>query len=323
MRALSTQQVKHLTDEGYLVVEDVFDEIKDLGPLMAEYEEVLDGIVTSLHAEGVLSSTYDDLPFYDRLIQVYAESGRNFIRHFDISLPQSNIQHDTPVHLGPAVFGLLTHPRLVDIIEDILGPEIFASPVQHIRMKLPKRAIAPQFRTDGLISDIPWHQDNGQVLPEADEATILTVWIPVTDATLENGCLQVVPRSHRGDLETHCPNSFGLVIPEQLFASEKAVPLPMRAGSILLLHKRTIHSALPNITEDEVRLSFDLRYQKIGEPTGRPFFPGFNVRSTAQPETVVDDPAVWAQSWYDIRAMLAGKKREDIDRWPAGVGVCA
>lgn len=323
MGVLSGTQLRHLADEGYLVVEDVFDPVRDLQPLIAEYDDVLDGIATSLHAEGVIGSTYRKLSFYDRLIQVYAESGRNFIRHFDISLPQSGIRHDTPVHLGPAVFELLTHPRLLDAIEDVIGPEIYASPVQHIRMKLPKRAIAAQHRNDGLISDIPWHQDNGQILPEADDTVVLTVWIAVTDATPENGCLQVVPRSHRGDVVTHCPGINGLSIPEQLFAARQAVPLPMRAGSILLLHRRIIHASLPNVTEDQVRLSFDLRYQPIGQPTGRPAFPGFIARSAAHPESVVRDPAAWAQAWYDTRSRLADKESPNVERWQAGVGVCA
>ena len=43
------------------------------------------------------------------------------------------------------------------------------------------------------------------MLPEADEATILTVWLPLTDATEQNGCMQVIPRSHREGLKDHCP----------------------------------------------------------------------------------------------------------------------
>src|SRR6185312_9673844 len=107
------------------------------------------------------------------------------------------------------------------------------------------------------------------------------------------------------------------------FASGQAIALPMRAGSVLLLHKRIIHASLPNITEDQVRLSFDLRYQPIGQPTGRPMFPGFILRSAAHPEQVVRDPAVWAQAWYDTRRRLAGQASTSLERWQAGVGVCA
>ena len=47
------------------------------------------------------------------------------------------------------------------------------------------------------------------------------------------------------------------------------VPVPMRPGSVLLLHRLTEHSSLSNLS-DGIRWSFDLRYQPVGQPTGRP-----------------------------------------------------
>ena len=319
---LSAAQREQFADEGYLVVEDVLDPVRDIAPVMAEYAEVLDGIAQSLYGEGAISSTYRELSFLDRLIRVCEESGRNFPQHFDISLPQSGIRHDTPIHVGPAVFGLLTSPRLLDVVEDVVGPEIYSNPVQHIRMKLPERAVA-KGKHNGLVSNVPWHQDNGVILPEADEATILTVWMPLNDATVENGCLQVIPRSHRGELEPHCPTDRSLSIPEKLLPLERARPLPMRAGSILLMTQRTVHSSLENVTDDQVRLSFDLRYQPIGQPTGRPAFPGFVARSAAHPERVLRDPAAWARSWYQARERLAEQEDPTYNRWRADAPVCA
>jgi ectoine hydroxylase-related dioxygenase (phytanoyl-CoA dioxygenase family) len=188
-------------------------------------------------------------------------------------------------------------------------------------MKLPARA-RTSASSDGLNSKIPWHQDNGVVLPEADVATILTVWMPLNDATLENGCLQVIPRSHRGELEPHCPGPAGLEIPERFLPQAQAIPLPTRAGSVLLMTQRTVHSSLDNVTPDQVRISLDLRYQPVGQPTGRPVFPGFVARSAAHPESVLTDPEAWAAMWLDTREKLA---EEDLafNRWKAGVGACA
>lgn len=320
--AVSRAQKEHFAAEGYVVIDNVLDPTNDIAPLLVEYDGVLDGIARSLLAEGAIRSTYSDLPFTDRLIQIYQESGRNFPQHFDISLPQTGVRPDTPFHVGPAVFGLLTNPRLLDVVEEFVGPEIFSNPVQHIRMKPPRRAVA-KGKHHGLISQIPWHQDNGVVLPEADEATILTVWMPLNDATVENGCLQVIPRSHRGDLVAHCPTDKGVAIPDRLLPIEPAVPLPMRPGSVLLMTQRTVHSSLDNRTENEVRLSFDLRYQPVGQPTGRPAFPGFVARSQAHPETVLRDPAVWARLWRDTRDRLAAQDTPSFNRWKAGEGVCA
>lgn len=322
MRILSSAQRRQFEEEGYLVVENVLDPDRDIAPVMVEYSEVLHGIATSLAEKGAIASAYCGMPLAARLIQICIESGRNFPQQFDISLPQTGVHHDTPIHVGPAAFGLLTNPCLLDLVEDVIGPEIYSNPVQHIRMKLPKRAVA-KAGYSGLISQIPWHQDNGVILPEADQSSILTVWVPLNEATIQNGCLQVIPRSHLGDLVSHCPTEKGVAIPEPLIPVQRATPLPMRPGSVLLMRPRTIHGSLDNATEDEVRLSFDLRYQPIGQPTGRPAFPGFVARSTAHPEAVLRNPAEWARLWYEARAKLAVQDNSAFNRWRAGVGMCA
>ncbi len=322
MRVLASAQFRHFEEEGYLVVENILDPDRDIAPVIAEYEQVLDGIAISLVDKGAIAATYSDMPFAARLVQVCVESGRNFPQEFDISLPQTGVRHDTPIHVGPAAFGLLTNSRLLDVVEDFIGPEIYSNPVQHIRMKLPKRAVA-KAGYSGLVSQIPWHQDNGVILPEADQSSILTVWIPLNQATVQNGCLQVIPRSHRGDLNSHCPTERGVAIPESLLPIERATPLPMRPGSVLLMTPRTVHASLDNITENEIRVSFDLRYQPVGQPTGRPAFPGFVARSAAHPEAVLRSPAEWARLWYETRAKLAGQDNPTFNRWRAGVGVCA
>lgn len=322
MPGLSAAQLEQFDRDGYLVVENVLDPHVDIAALFAEYTTILDGIVDSLVAEGVLRSRYDHLPFTERLIQVCMESGRVFSSYFDISLPQKGIKYDSPIHVGPAVFQLLTNPRLLDVVESVVGPEVYSNPVQHIRTKLPPKVFANGAKPNGLVSKVEWHQDNGVVLPEADEATILTVWLALTDATVENGCMQVIPRSHRDGLKDHCPAD-QLRIPDALLPLERATPLPMKAGSALLMNQRTIHSSLDNVTEDQVRISFDLRYQPVGQPTGRPTFPGFIARSQARPEQALNDPATWARLWLDTRETLARLEDPKYNRWSADAPVCA
>lgn len=322
MPGLSAAQLEQFDREGYLVVEDVLDPKRDIAPLFAEYTAVLDEIVDGLVAEGTLSSRYDDLPFSDRLIQVCMESKRVFSSNFDISLPQKGVKYDSPIHVGPAVFRLLTSPRLLDVVESVVGPDVYSNPVQHIRTKLPPKVFEHGAKANGLVSKVEWHQDNGVVLPEADEATILTVWLPLTDATERNGCMQVIPRSHREGLKDHCPVD-QLRIPDALLPLNRAKPLPMKAGSALLMNQQTIHSSLDNVTEDQVRISFDLRYQPVGQPTGRPLFPGFVARSRSRPEQVLDDPRVWAKLWLDTRERLARAEDTAFNRWSADSPVCA
>ena len=102
-----------------------------------------------------------------------------------------------------------------------------------------------------------------------------------------------------------------------------AVPLPMQAGSVLFMHRRTMHCSYDNNTQDEVRWSFDLRYQPIGQPTGRPLFPDFVARSRANSESELRDAATWAQLWENVRPRLAASSKENFNRWSADHPVCA
>ena len=320
---LSDAQRSQFAQEGYLVVENVLDPARDIGPVMAEYGGVLDRLADELLARGEIRSAHRDLPFSERLIEICLESGRTFSQHFDFNLPQKGVRWDTPIHVGPAIFNLLSNPRLLDVAEAVIGPEIYSNPVQHIRMKIPRRAVASDGPYDGLVSRTPWHQDNGVLMPEADEATILTVWAPITEATIENGCLQVVPRTNRADLVAHCPTPEGVAIPSALLPPQAAVSLPMRPGSVLLMTQRTIHSSLDDESVNDVRISFDLRYQPTGQPTGRPAFPGFVARSRAHPESVLRDPVAWERSWIDTRDRLAAEDDPAYNRWRADSPVCA
>ena len=322
MPGLSAAQLAQFDRDGYLVVENVLDPVADIQPLFAEYTAILNGIIDGLIAEGTLTSRYENLSFTDRLTQVCMESGRVYSSHFDISLPQRGVKYDTPMHVGPAVFNLLTSPRLLDVVESVVGPEVYSNPVQHIRTKLPPKVFEHGATMNGLVGKVEWHQDNGVVLPEADVSTILTVWLPLTDATLENGCMQVIPGSHRDGLKDHCPVD-QLRIPDQLLELNRAKPLPMKAGSALLMNQQTVHSSLDNVTEDQVRISFDLRYQPVGQPTGRPAFPGFVARSGSRPEQVLNDPAAWAKLWLDTRERLARRDDPTFNRWSADAAVCA
>jgi ectoine hydroxylase-related dioxygenase (phytanoyl-CoA dioxygenase family) len=134
---------------------------------------------------------------------------------------------------------------------------------------------------------------------------MLTVWIPIFDATIENGCLAVVPKNHEDGLLQHCSSpTLGTHLPEQFFDVERMMPLPIKRGGALFLTKTTPHCSLSNESED-VRVSMDLRYNPTGQPTGRPDFPGFVARSRANPESELSDPKAWENLWLETRARLA------------------
>jgi len=323
MSGLTQAQRQQFTDGGYLVVENVVDPARDIAPVLAEFSAVLDDVATKFVREGRIARDYRELPFTERLTQICAESGKVLSQYFDISLPQNNVQQDTPINMGAAMLRLLTDPRLLDVAESVIGPEIWVSPVQHIRMKLPPHAVTD--KSNGLIAKIPWHQDNGVVTEDADESDILTIWMPLNRATVENGCMQVMPRSHGSGIEPHCPGAGGLHIPDQYLRSREPRVLPMEAGSVLLMTRRTVHSSLDNVTRDQVRISLDLRYQPVGQASGRSAMDagGFVARSLAHPESVLRDPETLQRNWLALRDTLAGAGKNVYNRWDANSPVCA
>ncbi|MFX4272737.1 phytanoyl-CoA dioxygenase family protein [Propionibacteriaceae bacterium Y1685] len=328
--SLTSEQVDQFHREGFLVLPGVLDPAKDLAPVITEYEGILDGLATQLHASGDIADPYADLPFSERLTTISAETGKDLTQHFDFSLPQKATRADTPIWNGPGVFSLLRHEGVLDAVESLIGPEIYANPVQHVRLKPPEQRIVD---ADGVEPDksTPWHQDNAVVTADADETETITVWLPLGPATAENGCLEVEPGLHHGPILPHCPQaspvglreggSPGLRIPSA-HLDHPRVTLEMAAGDVLLMHRRTPHHSLRN-RSDSVRWSFDLRFQPTGQPSGRSVFPGFVARSVADPDTELRDADEWARLWLEARDRVSRHKPSDFNRWKVDDEMCA
>lgn len=323
--AVNVAQRKQFELDGYVVLHGLLDVQQDIQPVVDEYSQLLDDLVQRWSSEGRLNSTYPSLPFCQRLSRVVVQAEAAYDQYFDISLPQADIQADTPMHHGAAVFGLLRNPRLLDAVEQFVGPEILSNPVQHTRIKLPERQLSEPTRT-GLTAQVAWHQDLAVVTEEADATELLTVWIPITPATVANGCLAVVPGSHRRGLSLHCRSRNELTLNQVSIPDSRMTdawrPLPMKPGDVLMMHRKTKHCGLPN-RSDEVRWSFDLRYQPTHQPTGRPWFPSFVARSRAHPETELTCAATWAQMWRETRSQLAASDEPTFNRWQQGDPRCA
>jgi hypothetical protein len=322
MAGLDDGQRRALDDDGFVVVPGAIDPERWLDPLAAEYEQVLDRVAGDLLAAGRISSTYAELEFGPRFVQIALEANDTLGQFFDCSLPQVGVQPDTPFWFGPSVFAAITNPDLLDIVESVIGGEIYSNPVQHIRIKPPERRAARDDAGNIKLGATTWHQDNGVVLPIADDTDLLTVWFSLADAREEHGCLRVVPGSHRWGLLPHCPTAQGLEVPDGVADRSGAVPLPTRRGDVILLHKLTLHDSLPNVS-DEIRWSLDLRYNPTGQPTGREAFPGFVARSRRDPSTELHDPQEWEQRWIDARAALAASPGDGpYHRWQASAEPC-
>lgn len=293
---LSTAQVAQFERDGLLVVEDRLT-AADLDPVIEEYAAYIDRRAQELVAAGQLRQSYATEPFERRLACISQETG--------VLYPELDIMH----RRGPATFAFLHNEKLLDLAESLIGPELLCSPIQHLRPKLPS-GLTPRGSDPHVVH---WHQDAGVTWEEADPYFILTMWIPLVDATPENGCLRVIPGLHKGGLLPHrTKRGLGTAIHGDLLAHHPIVTLPMRKGSVLLMHKHTPHSSSRNTT-DTVRWSMDLRYQAVGTATGRPFYPAFIVRSRANPAAVLRDHTLWAAQWADALAQTQGAR---VHRWP-------
>ena len=328
---LTRQQTRQFRRQGYCLAEGLL-KPRDFAPVIADCADVLDDLCRRMRADGELHNDYAGLPFTERYLNLSRDAGGALAQHFTIALPMQGVRADTPIFLAPSVFDLLCHATIVDAVEALIGPEIAASPVGNVRIKPPEKFFADAESTragagerPGLFRATPWHQDNGVITADGDATPMVTVWFSISDAPAESGCLQVMPGSHREGLRHHCPDENGeLSIPAHLLPQQQPLPLPMRAGDVLFLHRRLCHASLPNLS-DGIRWSFDLRYIPAHARSGRELFPTFIVRSRKTPDAVLTEPRKWAQMWLDARDNIAGKDlpRSCWNRWSAGAAPCA
>lgn len=322
---LSKEQLHKLEKNGYLVVNNVLDPEHDIDPILHELSAILDRLANDLVSKGEIPASYKELPFGKRLTCIIQETGESHSQHFDLSLPKGQVGGTAPMYLGDAIFKLITHKRLLDCVKDVIGPEIYSNPVQHVRLKPPECVVPKKSKgMSVLVGETPWHQDNAVMTADADEANVLTVWIPLVDTTVKNGCLIVIPGSHDGTLVQHCPTGQGgvLSIPDSLVEKNEAVAVPVMRGNVLMFHRKLIHASLPNLSDD-LRSSLDLRYQPIGQATGRNVFPGFVARSSVQRELRSRDE--WEQLWKDAQQCMSSNDyiEQPFDRWQDNHSLCA
>ena len=331
-RHLTSEQIRSFEENGFLAVDGLLGEA-DLASLEQEYAQLLDRMAADLHSCGFITNRFEALDFGRRFGRILAEFPE-LHRYFNISLPLINgeiNEAELVIHDGPAVFGLLRNTKLLDVAESLLGGELTSNPVQQVRMKPPLGSIDLERAEHSNVGVTTWHQDTVALTRDADDTRMLTIWVAITEATVENGCLMSIPGSHKGGTVPHCPGkriAAEMYVPDVLIGDRKPQPLPLAKGGVILFDKHNIHCSLPNRSEG-LRWSFDLRYSVTGEPTGRPAFPGFIARSRAHPEKELRDPVAWKKSWENARdAILSGAYEGPIfeqKKWEDGsnMAICA
>jgi phytanoyl-CoA hydroxylase len=291
---LNEEQLDFYRNEGYLILSDVFDE-QDLTAVSNAIDVHIQEKALKLKEEGKITDLHETAPFEKRYALLYEQS-KEIGSNIDIMRWRS-----------PEIFEFLHNQSLLDVAESLLGSELTCNPIQHLRAKVPQKNAGGEWDT---FQNVPWHQDAGVTLEEADDSEIITFWLPLVDATAETGCMEVMPRVvHMGLLE-HQAAGGTTIVPDQL-PLQKPVLAECKKGGLIIMNKYTPHKGTPNLS-DIVRWSIDLRYQRTGEPTGRPFHPEFPVRSSINPDTVTKNHAQWSSRWQTALEQSKGKQMHRV-----------
>ena len=275
---LTNTQVQAFREDGFLVAEGIVTD-DDLAPVIREYEAWIDRRARELADDGKITDLYEDAPFERRFALLYAQT------------PEIGQGMDIMQMRGAAMFAFLRNDNLLDAVESLIGAEITCNPIQHIRAK------PPESKGSAGFYNVPWHQDAGVTWQEADDSDIITCWLAMVDATVENGCMEVLPGVWKQGFLEH-QSEGGTTIRPELFPQVAPRPVPVGKGGLVFMHRYTPHRSTPNLT-NSVRWSLDLRYQPTGQPTGRPFHPQFVARSHGHPDRVLTDHGQWSQLWED------------------------
>ena len=271
---LTTEQIAEFNTRGVIIAREALTH-DDLQP-------VIDERARTLHEEGEIADLHEDAPFaarYGLLFKQCPEIGRGM-----------DIMH----YRGRAMFEFLRNENLLDPIESLLGPELTCNPIQHLRSKPPQ---AYENREGPSFHNAPWHQDAGVMMPEAESSDVVTCWLPLAEATVETGCMEVLPGLVETGYLRHLAAGGTTIAPEAMPQIEP-MPLECKRGDVVLMSRFTPHRSTPNYS-DQCRWSLDLRYQPTGEHTGRTGHPDFVARSRRDPSSELTDYEEWCRLWID------------------------
>lgn len=221
----------------------------------------IDGLLEEDEFE-LVSSIYDEL-FADprrhpNFIQLGGvdENGRQL-------MPQIGSPHSST---HPQLLETRYFRRVAELAREWLGPEVdIDQPGGHMILK-----------PAGTPRDTPWHQDQAYHSPHFRYRSV-NVWLPLDGATIDEGCMWFVPRTHAGTVVPHenCGGGATAVQAlDQAYWQANGVPVPLPRGSASIHHSYCMHYAGPNHSERPRRawiLVFRCPPQRLARPMVMPW----------------------------------------------------
>ncbi|MCE2472378.1 MAG: phytanoyl-CoA dioxygenase family protein [Anaerolineae bacterium] len=214
---LSKEQIDFYHENGYLVVEDVLSADE-----LAALQRVTDEFVERSRHISQHNEVFDLEPNHS------AERPR--LRRIKNPIAQNEVYDQT-----------LRHPGILDRVEQLIGPGLRRQNTK-LNMKEPDHGSA-----------VEWHQD-WAFYPHTND-DVLAVGVCIDDMTEENGCMLMVPGSHKGELYSHHENGvFVGAVSDPDFEPGETAKCLVRAGGITIHHARTLHASTPNHSANPRRL---------------------------------------------------------------------
>ena len=166
---------------------------------------------------------------------------------FDLE-PQQDATRNSPTFrkiggitdMSAAFNRLMRQPRVTSLLADVIGPAL--SMYRDVVMMKPAR----------VGREKPWHRDS--VYFPYKPKNLVSVMTALDAATPENGCLQVVPRSHRIEQEFEHHGGDGILKLEDSLQWQ-SVYLPLQAGDAVAFHSQLLHASEPNTSQQDRRVA--------------------------------------------------------------------
>ena len=238
-----TTNPQKFAEDGYLVVKAALHS-DDLAPLIAVIADVVDSRANELYNAGTIPDVYESVPFERRWSAILQECGR-----------ENEVFGWHTLVFSEALFNLITHPKVLDVVDSLIGSEIQFNGDFWVRPKLPNEKL----------TTLPWHQDSAY-MPETENDTHLTVWLPLVDVEAENGALQFLPGSHTSGLQSYHHvegEAFAVPILSPTSSHTNIDTLEMKKGDLLIFNNLVFHRSLLN-RSNTIRWSVDFRCSRTG-----------------------------------------------------------
>ena len=214
------------------------------GQAASEYDRRGYLIVPEILSPDLLSATRDEAT-------VICRGGRGPIEGVaaaddddsDVAVLRRYLCIHFPHKISPLLREIGRRPAVVDILTEVLGPDV-------------KMMQSMLFFKAGGQPGQAWHQDEAHI-PTRDRS-LTAVWIALDDATIDNGCLWVIPGSHRPGIlhpvRRHHDGRFDATPEAYGFGHEgDAVPVELAAGGAVVFDGYLLHRSLPNTRPDAMR----------------------------------------------------------------------